>query len=45
MIQWCWRPKSPPRDMAFEPGQTIGDYEIVAKLGVGGLGAVYEVRH
>jgi serine/threonine protein kinase len=31
--------------MAFEPGQTIGDYEIVAKLGVGGLGAVYEVRH
>lgn len=31
--------------MAFEPGQTIGDYEIVAKLGAGGLGAVYEVRH
>ncbi|MGA7523390.1 MAG: serine/threonine-protein kinase [Acidobacteriaceae bacterium] len=31
--------------MAFEAGQTIGDYEIVAKLGAGGLGAVYEVRH
>jgi eukaryotic-like serine/threonine-protein kinase len=31
--------------MAFEPGQRIGDYEIVAKLGVGGLGVVYEVRH
>jgi serine/threonine-protein kinase len=31
--------------MAFEPGQQIGDYEVVAKLGAGGLGAVYEVRH
>lgn len=31
--------------MAFEPGQKIGDYEIVAKLGAGGLGAVYEVEH
>lgn len=31
--------------MAFEAGQTIGDYEIVARLGAGGLGAVYEVRH
>jgi serine/threonine protein kinase len=31
--------------MAFEPGQQIGDYEIVAHLGAGGLGAVYEVRH
>jgi len=31
--------------MAFEPGQRIGDYEIVARLGVGGLGVVYEVRH
>ncbi|KAA6463328.1 serine/threonine protein kinase [Acidobacteria bacterium AB60] len=31
--------------MAFEPGQRVGDYEIVAHLGAGGLGAVYEVRH
>jgi eukaryotic-like serine/threonine-protein kinase len=31
--------------MAFETGQRIGDYEIVAKLGAGGLGVVYEVRH
>jgi serine/threonine protein kinase len=31
--------------MAFEPGQKVGDYEVVAQLGVGGLGAVYEVRH
>ena len=31
--------------MAFDPGQKIGDYEIVAKLGAGGLGAVYEVEH
>lgn len=31
--------------MALEPGQRIGDYEVVAKLGAGGLGVVYEVRH
>lgn len=31
--------------MAFEPGEKIGDYEIVAKLGAGGLGVVYEVTH
>ncbi len=31
--------------MAFEPGEKIGDYEIVARLGAGGLGVVYEVRH
>jgi serine/threonine-protein kinase len=31
--------------MAFEPGQRIGDYEVVARLGAGGLGVVYEVRH
>ncbi len=31
--------------MAFEPGQRIGDYQVVAKLGAGGLGVVYEVQH
>jgi eukaryotic-like serine/threonine-protein kinase len=31
--------------MAFEPGQRIGDYEVVARLGAGGLGVVYEVQH
>lgn len=31
--------------MALEPGQKIGDYEVVAKLGAGGLGVVYEVKH
>jgi serine/threonine-protein kinase len=31
--------------MAIEPGHRIGDYEVVAKLGAGGLGVVYEVRH
>lgn len=31
--------------MALEPGQRIGDYEIVGKLGAGGLGVVYEVQH
>jgi len=31
--------------MPFEAGQTVGDYEVVGRLGAGGLGAVYEVRH
>jgi eukaryotic-like serine/threonine-protein kinase len=31
--------------MSIEPGQNIGEYEVVAKLGAGGLGVVYEVRH
>jgi eukaryotic-like serine/threonine-protein kinase len=33
------------QDMGIEPGQRIGDYEVIKTLGVGGLGAVYEVRH
>ena len=31
--------------MGIEVGQKIGDYEITGKLGAGGLGMVYEVRH
>lgn len=31
--------------ISLESGQRIGDYEVVAKLGAGGLGVVYEVQH
>ena len=31
--------------MRIEAGQTIGDYQVVRALGVGGLGAVYQVKH
>jgi serine/threonine protein kinase len=31
--------------MGFEPGQRIGSYRIVRLLGLGGMGAVYEVEH
>ncbi len=30
---------------SIEIGQNIGDYEVTGRLGAGGLGMVYEVRH
>lgn len=31
--------------MSFEPGQSIGDYQIIDVLGAGGMGKVYRVRN
>jgi serine/threonine protein kinase len=30
---------------AFETGDKIGDYDVLAPLGAGGMGSVYKVRH
>ncbi len=29
----------------FEPGDRIGDYQVLGPLGAGGMGSVYKVRH
>jgi serine/threonine-protein kinase len=31
--------------MIFEPGDRIGDYEVLSPIGAGGMGSVYKVRH
>jgi serine/threonine-protein kinase len=31
--------------MPYNPGQNIGDYEVISHLGAGGIGEVYKVRH
>lgn len=31
--------------MTLEPGQTVGNYEVVGRLGEGGFASVYRVRH
>src|SRR5215472_15797935 len=32
-------------DPMAETGQRVGDYEVLAPLGVGGMGSVYKVRN
>ncbi|MBI4903553.1 MAG: protein kinase [Acidobacteria bacterium] len=31
--------------MAYQPGERVGDYEVVSVLGAGGMGKVYKVRN
>jgi serine/threonine protein kinase len=39
------RAMAPGAKMIFAAGDRIGDYEVLAPLGAGGMGSVYKVRH
>jgi len=36
---------APGMKMVFAPGDRVGDYEVLAPIGAGGMGSVYKVRH
>jgi serine/threonine protein kinase len=38
-------PETAEPALSFQPGALIGDYEVVALLGAGGMGRVYKVRN
>ncbi len=36
---------APAGKMVFVPGDRVGDYEVLAPIGAGGMGSVYKARH
>lgn len=41
----CWDGASPNISVSVDVGSTVGDYEVLARLGAGGVGEVFKVRH